>query len=94
MEGCLSIEEFTIRASISPHTHDFLELAYITKGSVRHTMGERTAVIHPHQYILVDNGVVHAYSKNGGEEAEGLNACSSRRLWTKACGMRSSAGTS
>ncbi len=73
MEGCLSIEEFTIRASISPHTHDFLELAYITKGSVRHTMGERTAVIHPHQYILVDNGVAHAYSKNGGEEAEGLN---------------------
>lgn len=73
MEGSLSMEEFVIHSSIPLHTHEFLELAYITRGSVRHTMGDRTVVLHESQYILVDNGVAHAYSKISGEEAEGLN---------------------
>lgn len=44
-----------------PHTHDFLELAYVANGSAGHFCADTVTHIKKGDYFIVDYGVRHAY---------------------------------
>lgn len=47
--------------SSQPHTHDFLELAYVTKGSAVHFVGSKKMIISKGDYFIIDYYGVHSY---------------------------------
>lgn len=48
--------------NVSLHDHSFLELTYIVKGSVTHTIDGRTSELSVGDYLMVDYDSLHAYS--------------------------------
>ena len=46
---------------VSLHDHEFLELTYIRRGTVRHTLDGQTTVLVPGDYLIVDYGSRHSY---------------------------------
>ena len=66
-------ESIDIRSSsmsyAMPHTHDFLELAYVASGSAEHFCADTVTHIKKGDYFIVDYGVRHAYvsDKSDGE---------------------------
>lgn len=51
---------------MEPHRHQFFELAYITGGSVEHTLNGEKGILREGDYFIVDYGIEHSYknSKN------------------------------
>lgn len=47
--------------SVSMHNHAFLELTYIQKGMVEHTLDGQKTVLHAGDYFIVDYGSRHCY---------------------------------
>lgn len=43
------------------HTHSFLELTYILKGTVKHVLDGQVTILHPGDYFIVDYGSRHSY---------------------------------
>lgn len=46
---------------IPRHGHDFLEISYIDRGTVEHTLNGQLTVLHPCDYLIVDHGSIHSY---------------------------------
>ncbi len=51
---------------MEPHRHQFFELAYVTGGSVEHTLNGEKGILKEGDYFIVDYGIEHSYknSKN------------------------------
>lgn len=63
-----AIEVMDCTSSFSTsHSHEFLELAYVMQGSAEHTFNDRTRVIRPGDYFIVDYGEKHGYHRIGEE---------------------------
>lgn len=56
----------------TPHTHDFLELTYVTKGKALHVLNGEESVIEKGDYLILDYNAVHSYD-SGGEPFEIIN---------------------
>lgn len=67
----LKKDKFTFFVSyeknIDPHTHDFLELAYVAKGEILHSFDGTETYIRQGDYLIVDYGVKHSYQQVGEE---------------------------
>ena len=48
-------------ANVRLHGHDFLELSYIARGTMAHTIGGETSTLHAGDYFIVDYGTMHEY---------------------------------
>ncbi len=55
------------------HGHDFLELSYITKGSMRHLIDGQSSVLTAGDYFIVDYGTKHAYESTSDTPLEVVN---------------------
>lgn len=52
-----------------PHSHEFLEMAYVLKGKALHKFNEREEqLISPGDYFFIDYKTVHSYKSVGEEE--------------------------
>ena len=49
---------------IGPHRHQFFELAYVTGGSVRHTLNGVQGTLGRGDYFIVDYGTEHSYQNS------------------------------
>lgn len=59
-DACVSIEHRDVR-SVQMHSHEFLELSYILKGSAEHTLDGVTETLRAGDYLIVDYGSRHSY---------------------------------
>lgn len=61
----LSDEKIALQTAIGDatelHGHDFIELAYIKKGTARHYFGDTSADVSAGDYFIIDYGVNHLY---------------------------------
>ncbi len=48
-------------STVIPHSHDFLELAYIINGSATHIINGKKIVLKKNTYIIIDYGAKHSY---------------------------------
>lgn len=68
----LKKDKFTFTVShqprIDPHSHEFLELAYVAKGSIIHDLNGTTTVMKQGDYLIVDYGAEHSYRQMESEE--------------------------
>lgn len=55
------------------HTHDFIEIAYTLSGKALHTLDDKTELIEPNSYIVIEPGSKHIYKKIGTEPLEIIN---------------------
>ncbi|MDD4700405.1 MAG: AraC family transcriptional regulator [Oscillospiraceae bacterium] len=55
------------------HTHNFLELAYVTQGSALHTFGNSESTINKGDYFIVDYDAAHSYFSIDGKPFEVIN---------------------
>lgn len=63
----LSREKFVVRehrglSHVSMHEHSFLELTYVTNGTVEHNLDGQVTMLHEGDYFIVDYGSQHSYS--------------------------------
>ena len=56
----ISIKTY-IQDDIQPHNHSFFELAYITGGITRHTLGHNSSTLQKGNYFIIDIGSQHSY---------------------------------
>ena len=61
----ISIKTY-IQDDIQPHNHSFFELAYITGGVTRHTLGGNSGRLEKGNYFIVDIGSRHSYEGSEG----------------------------
>ena len=47
--------------SVKPHEHDFLELAYVSRGEAEHIIGGKHMMIRKGNYFFVDYNTIHSY---------------------------------
>ncbi len=59
--------------SVNPHTHKFLELAYVTRGAARHLFAGTETVIKKGDFFVVDYGINHGYESVDGAPFEVIN---------------------
>jgi AraC-like DNA-binding protein len=59
--------------SVRSHAHDFLELAYVSKGRAIHVIENREYIIEKGNYFIVDFNTAHAYKSVGDEPLEVIN---------------------
>lgn len=52
------------------HSHQFFELAYVKKGTVKHVFNDEEQLLEAGDYIIVDYGIMHGYS---GEDIAIIN---------------------
>ena len=64
-DACVLMEHNGVR-SVAMHSHEFLELSYILKGSAEHTLDGVTEALRAGDYLIVDYGSRHSYV-GGGE---------------------------
>jgi len=50
------------QTDIDMHQHDFLELAYITKGRALHTINDTETVVEKGNYFIINYGTAHKYT--------------------------------
>lgn len=62
-----------MQGTISFHTHPFLELAYIVRGSLEHTFGNTCSTVRAGDYFVVDYGVPHGYRQIDDKPCEIIN---------------------
>lgn len=62
-----SVHSATI-AQVPRHGHTTLELAYVERGTLEHSIGGQRRVLGPGDYYIVDYGVSHSYKKLGTEK--------------------------
>lgn len=55
------------------HGHDFLEFSYITKGCMRHKIGNQTDLLTAGDYFIVDHGTEHTYESDTDAPLEVVN---------------------
>ncbi len=55
------------------HDHAFLELAYIVKGPVKHTLDGQTSILQTGDYVIVDYGSIHSYDTIDKKEFENID---------------------
>lgn len=55
------------------HGHDFLEFAYLARGTIAHTIDGNTEVLHAGDYFIVDYGTKHEYHTVSGEPSSVIN---------------------
>lgn len=65
---CISMEK-----NVKDHCHEFLELAYVTKGTMEHVLNGTREVLQKGDYLIIDYGVRHSYQQKGEEELCVLN---------------------
>lgn len=53
------------------HDHEFLELAYVMRGSAVHQMGTQTSILREGDFLMVDFGSLHGY--RDGQDLEIVN---------------------
>lgn len=55
-----------------PHSHDWAESFYVTKGTVQFTCGDTTTLCHAGTFVHIPGGTIHAFSygPGGGEMLE------------------------
>lgn len=66
------IEQADVCADVLPHTHNFIELAYLARGRLLHHGGGRTIPMMNGDYVLIDHSRPHSYTYCG-EQAEVIN---------------------
>ena len=59
--------------SVSLHDHAFLELTYITRGCVTHTIDGRTSELVAGDYLMVDYDSLHSYFTNGTDSFDNVD---------------------
>ena len=55
------------------HSHDFLEIAYVTKGPILHVMNTEKETLSEGDYFLMDYGAVHKYQRAGPDGISVIN---------------------
>ena len=63
-DACVLMEHDGVR-SVAMHSHEFLELSYILKGSAEHTLDGVTETLRVGDYLIVDYGSRHSYVGSG-----------------------------
>ena len=58
---------------VSPHDHNFLELTYIERGNVEHTLDGQHTVLRTGDYLIVDYGSRHSYRAEEGSGYDNLD---------------------
>lgn len=58
---------------ISLHDHEFLELTYIRRGTVEHTLDGQTTTLVPGDYLIVDYGSRHSYHSTDSDGYDNLD---------------------
>lgn len=58
---------------ISLHDHEFLELTYIRRGTVEHTLDGQTTTLNEGDYLIVDYGSRHSYNSNSEDGYDNLD---------------------
>lgn len=58
---------------VSPHDHNFLELTYIERGNVEHTLDGQRTVLRTGDYLIVDYGSRHSYRAEEGSGYDNLD---------------------
>lgn len=56
------IAHFNVTEDVATHTHDYIELAYVTEGSLYHHAGRHCEKVVPGDYFIIDQSQSHAYS--------------------------------
>lgn len=51
-----------------PHSHTFFELAYIIHGNAIHTLDGNSDIVKPGDYVFIEPGSVHSFSKTENKE--------------------------
>lgn len=64
--GTIMLLEIDHEYRAQQHTHDFLELAYIVRGTAHHEIAGRQTLLQPGDYYIVDYNTSHAYSSEEG----------------------------
>lgn len=59
--------------TVDPHTHNFLELAYVTRGRAEHEIDGRKSIIERGDYFFVDYNTSHCYESIGGRPFNVIN---------------------
>ncbi|MBR3893692.1 MAG: helix-turn-helix domain-containing protein [Clostridia bacterium] len=59
--------------AVSMHDHSFLELTYILRGKVEHTLDGQTSELKVGDYLIVDYGSRHSYRAVGAEGFDNLD---------------------
>lgn len=78
IESVLSREKFLMKEhcelqQVSEHDHNFLELTYITRGTVEHELDGQRSVLREGDYFIVDYGSRHRYRSAEGECFDNLD---------------------
>lgn len=55
------------------HSHNFLEIAYIVKGTAIHHMNGEDVIISSGDYVIIDYNTMHTYDQVGSEELIVIN---------------------
>ena len=58
---------------IPRHGHDFLEISYIDRGTVGHTLNGQETVLRQGDYVIVDHGSIHSYRAFDSEGYDNLD---------------------
>lgn len=53
-EPHLHIAHFNVTEDVATHTHDYIELAYVTEGSFYHHAGRHCEKVVPGDYFIID----------------------------------------
>lgn len=74
LSGEEKIKIFSFRQNdLNYHRHDFLELVYITEGSVMHWLDGEMSIVHKGDYFIIDYKSEHMYKNLDGAECELIN---------------------
>ena len=71
-DACNFLEHHNV-LSVATHRHEFLELSYISKGCVEHTLDGETETLHAGDYLIVDYGSRHSYVGCNGEHFDNID---------------------
>jgi AraC-like DNA-binding protein len=58
---------------VPQHDHNFLELTYIRRGTVEHTLDGQVTVLSPGDYLIVDYGSRHSYRSDAEDGYDNLD---------------------
>ena len=71
-------------ASFPPHTHDYIELMYVCRGSITHVIGGEELCLGEGDIIILGKSTVHSIKKSG-ENDIGINMFISMDFFTSLC---------
>ena len=65
--------EHRASASVPLHSHEFLELTYITRGTAEHCLDGQTATVREGDYFIVDYGSRHSYRSTDSQGFDNID---------------------